>query len=465
MLSRLAPEFREAADATTAKQELEVLLDRLHTEDSALRRLMEDWIQEGTDPSFPVDAFKAQASGVLKEFKRVLESTNARLKKAVAHGEYSEEVLDRCSELYGAVLSESSDMLTRSTPPAQRLTGGGARLALGDFERLSSAVHGDGHPTLPLQSKAGWRRIDYVYPKKTITRGRARPSGDQVRGPGHVLETVRDGVNVQVWPAEHNVPLALHGLVEIRTSGEGVSTIRSLFRAAEQQLGIVLQGTEARRERHSREGTRADLIAPTPAHVWRSEVDPSGSEWEGFCKRFALLHDLKCRNESSLEDIIRSIIEGSGTLAPATERMRLGQTCDSPFERIDLNTGAANYIFLRITPRDQRRLGVFYSPAHLLRADAISYPRDLYGATDPETRRANERSGLLGWEECAASWDNETLLRGPLDFFDGLDQIVCATNDERARVIATLKTHGYETLPDGRTPEDVVVWAHQGGSG
>ena len=109
------PEFREAAAATTAKQELECCLDRLHRTTSALRRLMEDWILTGTDPSFPVDAFQgAQASGVLKSSMRVLGVHERETQRGRCSRRIQREVrAERCSELYGAVLSESSDMLTR----------------------------------------------------------------------------------------------------------------------------------------------------------------------------------------------------------------------------------------------------------------------------------------------------------------------------------------------------------------
>ena len=57
----------------------------------------------------------------------------------------------------------------------------------------------------------------------------------------------------------------------------------------------------------------------------------------------------------------------------------------------------------------------------------------------------------------ARNGGNETLLQNGVNILDEVDKIVCRSNAERENIIETFKRHGYETLPDGRTIEEVIT--------
>jgi len=104
----------------------------------------------------------------------------------------------------------------------------------------------------------------------------------------------------------------------------------------------------------------------------------------------------------------------------------------------------------------KRRRGIYWKADHLKRMDAIVYDVDNYGRTTGDFVLQNRRSTIAEFKAAARNSANETIFKDGLSLFDKLDRIVVEQRD-RQKVIDVFRRHGYQTLPDGRRIEDIIV--------
>ena len=322
-----------------------------------------------------------------------------------------------------------------------------------------------------------------------------------------------------ILPDDKDVPFALRGIVEIAVPGRGgLDAIEKAAQAAE-SLGVpVAPASPARREltylarnlnvlhrimdpkdRAAWQAIVQDESTPELARLDRLRVfvkdklghDPAPAKdaaegrenafgfgwrhWERLdlprpkVEKAMADYTLHHHFHSSMPDVIDSWLNGGGQITPTVERLRTGVSISSGMSpSTDLGTGGANYFFTRIKPKTDasRSPGITFKIGNLARLDAVSYDSDYYGDVRPkgeavkfgkdEDPRDYRGVTPTHWIRHAQNGSNETLFKNGFHLLEDVDSVVCASKAERTRVLAVFKSHGYDTLPDGRLIEDVV---------
>lgn len=193
--------------------------------------------------------------------------------------------------------------------------------------------------------------------------------------------------------------------------------------------------------------------------LMRPDLDQGAlaADWAKFRKSYRVHHQFT--SGGSLPENIDRILSAGGQMAPTTDKLRRGIPIGGMSPERDLQTGGASYFFTRIksTRSARSNIGIVWNPEVMQRTDAISYSGDLYGAADKSTQRSYRAGTPAKWIRNGGSGGNETIFKESLSIFDGLDRIVTGSPNERDKVIEIFKRHGYDTFPDGRPLEDVVV--------
>lgn len=360
----------------------------------------------------------------------------------------------------------------------------------------------------------------WAYVAKSRRRGHAEVTGQQIYQVGSALSGQHTATGAEVraiLPDDLSVPFALRGIVEISVPGRGgLAAIEQASKAAE-TLGVpIATANPARREltylarnlnvlhknltpekRTAWQAIAGDESIPEPDRVQRLRAfvkDDLGirtapapemadgkenafgfgwRHWERFdiprekveasMADYTLHHNLA----GDLPDVLDSWLNGGGQITPTVERLRVGvpiSTGMSP--STDLGTGGANYFFTRIKTKDAaaKASGLTFKVGNLARLDAVSYDGDKYGDVRPQGENTHisgdprEARGITPteWKRNATRPSNETLFKNGFHLLEDVETINCDSKAERLRVLAIFKSHGYETLPDGRDLSAVV---------
>ncbi len=190
----------------------------------------------------------------------------------------------------------------------------------------------------------------------------------------------------------------------------------------------------------------------------QERFDLDDKTFQKSMKGHVLVHEI---TKGDIEEFFEVVLPTNRAFVPTADRFTSGVPIGGMSPGSDMNSGGASYFFTRIKSR--RSLGgdqIRFKIDMLKRADAISYPRDLFGRVTGTTVRDNRRSDLAGFKANARSSSNETDFKGPVTILDNLDSIGVRSPLKRDRLLKTFRKNGITALPDGRPIEDVIVVAN-----
>lgn len=346
-----------------------------------------------------------------------------------------------------------------------------------------------------------------------------------VPGVSTVYRAEVDGVRVTYVPfADNPQGRSFHGTLQIDVQGSGADASARVFGALE-KLGLNAERAEMldRQElflnrlgrlRTVRDpkaaaayaqlneiGDQAERVKRKTAHLselvgrditkseqwggWQGEHQAFGhgrtlqyrpdfddDEFNDFAKSHVLFHNPTGTGgeaDAGMAERIKRIIGGGGQMASISDRVRRGIPIDGSSVSRDVETGGGNYVYTRLintgtgTPKQRyKNAGIYFSPQHLRRMDAISYQSDQFGATGDAVQQVHRRSTLPELREIAAKGgynrSNETIFKDGLSFFDDPELVmVMPTKAEYADILKWLKDNGYARWPDGRALTDVIL--------
>lgn len=165
-----------------------------------------------------------------------------------------------------------------------------------------------------------------------------------------------------------------------------------------------------------------------------------------------------------LPDVVDSILSGGGQFTPTTERLRTGVPISQGMSPMsDMNSGGANYLFTRITPRHNVRGSTLcFKTGNLARMDAFSFDEDRYGDVRPpgETTRSDYRKKRAvtvdEFKAYSNKSSNETIFKWGLHLLEQLDFIHCSSDADRKAVRSIFAKHKITRLPDGRDIQSII---------
>ena len=364
-----------------------------------------------------------------------------------------------------------------------------------------------------------WRRVKgpYKYNAAEFDRSNATETAKQttVHGADLRYETeLPDGTKVVYFPHDPQVAWTMQGVVKIDAAGKGVASSERIF-AAMEEIGIksdratsvdrehlylnafariqLLRGPAARFQAEfsaiantgedavrqklavlkkatgvdieasegwkTRDGVR-QAFGHGRAHIHRPDL--SAAELEKLNKTHVVFHnpvDLGASAGPGMFERLKMIIEGGGTMASLSDRVRRGVPLNGSSVSADLQTGGGDYFFTRIRQRSYAKgTGLYWRTTTLRRMDAITYNSDQFGNTTAghvEQNRLGQTIDSL--KDAAKNSSNETIFKGGMSIFDDLDSILLWDDDEVDAAIAWMRSKGYDKWPDGRALKDVIV--------
>ncbi len=372
-------------------------------------------------------------------------------------------------------------------------------------------------PYNPAGKAAAWQRItdSYEFQTSEFDRSFAKETKKTASVSGVSLRyetTLADGTKITYFPHDPSVAWAMQGIVKIDAPGKGAGATSTVFKSIE-EIGIdgkrageverqhlylnafarirLLRGDMAKYRQQfdavtdqGAEGVRQKLdilakatnikVEDSPgwrtvdgvrqafghgrAHQLRPDLDTA--EFEDFAKSHTLYHNPQGLGTDSKEgvfDRLKMVIEGGGTFASLTDRVRRGVPLSGSSVPSDLASGGGDYHFTRILKQNKPGTGVYWRARQVKRMDAITYESDLFGRTTGTTIEDN-RNGqdVASLRAMANRSDNETVFKGGLSLFDDLDRIVLEDYEVKD-AIEWMKAKGYKTWPDGRKIEEVII--------
>ncbi len=365
---------------------------------------------------------------------------------------------------------------------------------------------GFAEPPRISKNKAGgleWKAGKEVRGKQ-ISKGIARETDDVIYRGATYYDTEVDGVRVRYWPDDEKVPFALRNTMEIAAGGQDLEAVKRTY-AALGKLGVPQDRSSAldREELylhqiayHRRDGYDAFKAAAAGAGDQAERVrkmrtqlsvmigtditklpgynpdgryqafghgskytfrpDLQGKEWDEFRKGYRVHHKI---TNGDMESTIEQVLNSGGQMAPTTDKLRRGIRMGGMSPEADLGTGGASYFFTRIKKAaGAAKAGLVWDAKVVARLDAISYMDDKFGKVDDGEAgvQSRRRTGISEWRGCAPYSANETIFKNGLSLFDDLVSINCSSAAEKARVLATFRSHGYDRWPDGRSLDEVV---------
>jgi len=190
-------------------------------------------------------------------------------------------------------------------------------------------------------------------------------------------------------------------------------------------------------------------------NYYRPDIDINGKEWQDFEKEYRIVKSIEKGPAETLEDVLNN----GGEMISNTERLRKGMDIGGWSPETDLDSGGADYFFTRIKPIYQVEKGdwsMAWKPEALLRTDALSFAGDPYGRTTG-TSVLNRKSTIADWVRISDN-ANETNFKQAISIFDpSFDKWVVSSKQIQDQMIQIMKNHKYNTWPDGRKLEDVIV--------
>lgn len=369
----------------------------------------------------------------------------------------------------------------------------------------------------PAAEGLNWRRVtgSFNFNTASFDRSFANENGGQasVAGVGLRFEAeLPDGTRITYFPHDPQVAWAMQGVVKIDVPGRGAEVSARVFGAID-EIGVKsIRATELDRQHlyvnayariallrkgsalntfEAITGRDADALAKKLALLKANTgVDVTASEgWRqidgvrqafGHGRAYQLRPDLDAQQLAALNRThviyhnpqglggdagsgvfgrLKMVIEGGGTFASLTDRVRRGVPLSGSSVSSDLASGGGDYHFTRIKSRAQQKgTGVYWRTSVLRRMDAISYASDEFGRTTPgfieQTRRGQS---IDDFRLLAQGGSNETIFKSGLSIFDDVDRIVLSSAAEVADAIKWMKSKGYSTWPDGRALKDVIM--------
>jgi SPP1 gp7 family putative phage head morphogenesis protein len=363
-----------------------------------------------------------------------------------------------------------------------------------------------------------WKRVNGEYEFQTArfersfaqeTKNTARVSGTSLRYEAQLP----DGTKVVYFPHDSNVAWSMQGVVKIDAPGKGAASSGRVFEAMK-EIGIkserateidrkhlyvnafarirLLRGDMATHKAlfeaiddQGQAGLDAKLailknatgIDVEKSNGWRTiegvrqafghgrayqlRPDLDTAEFEQFAKQHILYHNpqgLGTDAGSGVFNSLKPVIEGGGTLASLTDRVRRGVPLSGSSVSSDLASGGGDYVFTRIKRRGTTGTGVYWRANQAKRMDAITYDSDKFGRTTGDTideyRKGQDVASL---RYVADSSSNETIFKGGISLFDDIDRIVLSSQAEVKEAIDWMKQRGYKTWPDGRQLAEVII--------
>lgn len=361
-----------------------------------------------------------------------------------------------------------------------------------------------------------WRRVTGTYEFETASfdRSHASENGGKSGVYGASLRyeaDLPDGTRVVYFPHDSAVVYAMQGVVKIDTPGRGIKSTERVFETLDSMGIAAVRSTEIDRQHlylnafarlrlirtpayqqfkgitdKTAEGVRAKLDIIRKATGIEVEKSEGWAKIDGVRQAFGhgrayqIRPDLDTQQLAALNkthvifhnpqglgtsggrgvfERLKPVIEGGGTFASLTDRVRRGVPLSGSSVMADLDTGGGDYHFTRVRKRSsQDGTGVYWRATVLRRADAISYDSDQFGTTKGDHVEHNrEGQSIESFKALAGNSSNETIFKGGLSIFDDLDRIVLADKAEVNAAIAWLKSKGYKLWPDGRALEDVIM--------
>lgn len=239
-------------------------------------------------------------------------------------------------------------------------------------------------------------------------------------------------------------------------AGVGPEGVAQKLAILKRETGIDVQGSEGWKT--------VDGVREAFGHgrAYQHRPDLSAQDLAALNKTHVLYHNPQGLGANAGDDVferLKMVIDGGGSFASLTDRVRRGVPLSGSSVSSDLASGGGDYHFTRLRPRAlQEGTGVYWTTSVLRRMDAISYNSDQFGRTTAwhvEANRLGQTVGSLKTLSNAGS--NETIFKAGLSIFEGLDRIVLASSAEVRDAIFWMKTRGYKEWPDGRRLEDVIV--------
>lgn len=365
-----------------------------------------------------------------------------------------------------------------------------------------------------------WRKsTGFAYQRGTIVRGNMREGQWQETIPlvSSVLSTDVDNVTVKYITQSDSNPFATRGYMQLDTDGAGVDATQKLLDALE-KVGInnqrpsdqdlleiyldkhlhlyrikdsvldadirKLAAEQDQGERIAKKQTALNANAgydvrkspfwnPSPApqtfnqgRALVQRADTSTPEWEELIKTTILYHNpdglgVGTVGDESVMERLQLLVRSGGQLASQMDRVRRGGTLKGSSVKSDLNTGGGNYVFTRLQERKaaanlSRKTGFWFNSKVMRRIDAVSYDFDHFGNTTEAAQRAKRLTRAAELADARKKRSNETIFKNAFDLWD-VEAIVFDSDTSVAQAIAMMRTEGYNTWPDGRRLEDVIV--------
>lgn len=187
---------------------------------------------------------------------------------------------------------------------------------------------------------------------------------------------------------------------------------------------------------------------------WRWDVTREQIEQE--MKDYILSHS----SSKPATELLDAWLGQGGVATPTAERIRKGVPLTSGMSvSSDLENGTSDYLFTRISHRNNARGEWLFKAGNLARMDALPMKHDwLDGEHQIEkdgVRRKTAKT-IPQFKEFATYSDNETLLKHGVNLLDELDGIRAKSLAEKDRLLKVFKKHKITHLNDGRAVADII---------
>lgn len=187
---------------------------------------------------------------------------------------------------------------------------------------------------------------------------------------------------------------------------------------------------------------------------WRWDVTREQVEQE--MKDYVLTHS----SSTTTTELLDAWLGQGGVATPTAERIRKGVSLTSGMSvSSDLENGTSDYLFTRISHRNNARGEWMFKAGNLARMDALPMKHDwLEGEhhIEKEGVRRKAAKTIQQFKEFASYSDNETLLKHGVNLLDELDGIRAKTLAEKDRLLKVFKKHKITHLNDGRAVADII---------
>jgi hypothetical protein len=197
------------------------------------------------------------------------------------------------------------------------------------------------------------------------------------------------------------------------------------------------------------------------AHQLRPDLDTP--EFQAFENEHYLYHNpinYQIASNRNIFEKLKPIIDGGGTMASLTDRMRRSVPLDGSSVASDLDSGGGDYVFTRATRRGSggiKETGLYWKASQLRRMDAIMYKGDPFGRTSGDYIDQNRLGQTVDSMREVGREYNETNFKLGLSIFDDIDRIVLYSQTEVDEAIQWMRSKGYKDWPDGRKLEEVII--------